>query len=289
MTNDLKWMISSDQQYPWQDDKAIALWFQVMKWFKPDVVDILGDTDDQFCYSSYAADRPSEFTTAYKDYLKVEETEGSVPLRPPILPLMQNDEGTKLSRLFYEDNRKTAKRGAELFAALGNHDIRVFNYVETKLPDYIDEVTPEALWGLDSGGWDYIYYDDLPKHRYGDIHVHHGFATDQVGNSAKKDAEKFGVSIVRGHSHRAGLWQREYELRNQGDGELLRAWEIGHMCDEKSDGMKYADVHNWQKGFMVGIIESGVSRTHDGYYPHLQFIEITKDYTCYVGGKKFSA
>jgi hypothetical protein len=47
MTNDLKWMLSSDQQFPYQDDKMIALWFKVMKWFKPDVVDYLGDTDDQ--------------------------------------------------------------------------------------------------------------------------------------------------------------------------------------------------------------------------------------------------
>jgi hypothetical protein len=51
MSNDLKWMISSDQQFPYQDDKMIALWFKVMKWFKPDVVDYLGDTDDQACYS----------------------------------------------------------------------------------------------------------------------------------------------------------------------------------------------------------------------------------------------
>ncbi len=53
MSNDLKWMLSSDQQFPYQDDNMIALWFKVMKWFKPDVVDYLGDTDDQACYSKY--------------------------------------------------------------------------------------------------------------------------------------------------------------------------------------------------------------------------------------------
>ncbi len=50
MTNDLKWMLSSDQQFPYQDDKMIELWFKVMKWFKPDVVDYLGDTDDAEIY-----------------------------------------------------------------------------------------------------------------------------------------------------------------------------------------------------------------------------------------------
>jgi hypothetical protein len=67
MSNDLKWMLSSDQQFPYQDDKMIALWFKVMKWFKPDVVDYLGDTDDQACYSKYTDGKPTEFLKAYKN------------------------------------------------------------------------------------------------------------------------------------------------------------------------------------------------------------------------------
>jgi len=41
MSNDLRWMLSSDQQFPYADPKMIELWFKVMKWFKPDVVDYL--------------------------------------------------------------------------------------------------------------------------------------------------------------------------------------------------------------------------------------------------------
>ncbi len=66
MSNDLKWMLSSDQQFPYQDDKMIELWFKVMKWFKPDVVDYLGDTDDQACYSKYTEGRSAEFLNLYK-------------------------------------------------------------------------------------------------------------------------------------------------------------------------------------------------------------------------------
>ena len=69
MANDLKWMLSSDQQFPYQDDKMIALWFKVMKWFKPDVVDYLGDTDDQACYSKYTEGRSAEFLQLHKRYL----------------------------------------------------------------------------------------------------------------------------------------------------------------------------------------------------------------------------
>jgi len=74
-------------------------------------------------------------------------------------------------------------------------------------------------------------------------------------------------------------------LRN----ETLRGYEIGHMCDEKSEGFKYTSVHNWQKGFMIGHIEGGSTATKDGWWPHLQLVEISPDYTCYIDGKKFSA
>ena len=268
MTNDLKWMLASDQQFPYQDDKMIALWFKVMKWFKPDVVDYLGDTDDQACYSKYTEGRSSEFLKMHKD------NNGD-----QIVPLMRHE--AKMARDFYTKTRKVLPK-AQLFSALGNHDIRIFDYVDAKLPDYIEAVTPEELWGLDSLGYDYIYYNELPKLRFGDMHVHHGVAISQnAGESVKKDVENFGVSIIRGHSNRAGSMFQTYELRNGGQGELLRGYEIGHMADEKSSGMAYTNVHNWQKAFAIAHIEGGV-------YPHIQVINVSPDYTCYVDGKKFS-
>lgn len=264
MTNDLKWMISSDQQFPYQDDKMIQLWFNVMKWFKPDVVDYLGDTDDQACYSKYTEGRSAEFLKMHKD------NNGDA-----IVPLMQHE--AKGARDFYSKTRKILPK-AQLFSALGNHDIRVFDYVDAKLPDHIEVVTPNSLWSLDDLGYDYIYYSDLPKRRFGDIHVHHGVAISQnAGESARKDIDNFGVSIMRGHSHRMGVYYQTYELRN----ETLRGYEIGHMCDEKSSGMQYTNVHNWQRGFAIAHIENG-------NYPHIQLIHVSPDYTCVVDGKKFS-
>jgi hypothetical protein len=267
MKNDLKWMLSSDQQFPYQDDKMIELWFTVMRWFKPDVVDYLGDTDDQACYSKYTEGRSAEFLKMHKD------NEGNA-----IVPLMKHE--AKLARDFYTKTRKVAKK-AQLFSALGNHDIRVFDYVDAKLPDYVEATTPEALWNLDSLGYDYIYYNQPPAHRFGDIHVHHGNAISQnAGESVRKDVDNFGVSLIRGHSHRAGVYFNTYELRNRGMGETLRGYEIGHMCDEKSKGMMYTNNHNWQKAFAIAHIENGV-------YPHIQLVHVSPDYACVVDGKYF--
>ena len=67
MTNDLRWAISSDQQIPYHDPRALDLWFKVLEWFQPDVVDYLGDTDDQACYSRFTEGRSAEFLQAHKD------------------------------------------------------------------------------------------------------------------------------------------------------------------------------------------------------------------------------
>jgi len=260
-------MLSSDQQFPYADPKMIELWFKVMKWFKPDVVDYLGDTDDQACYSKYTEGKSAEFLNLHKTDSK-----------DLIVPMMRHE--AKEAREFYTKTREMLPE-AQLFSALGNHDIRIFNYMDAKLPEYLNEVTPEALWNLDSLGYEYIYYDALPKKRFGDIHVHHGVAVSQnAAESVRKDVENFGVSIIRGHSHRAGVFYQTYELRNDGKGEVLRGFEIGHMSDEKSTGMGYTNMHNWQKGFAIAHIENGE-------YPHIQFIHVSPDYTCVVDGKVF--
>ena len=266
MANDLKWMLSSDQQFPYQDNKMIKLWFEVMKWWKPDVVDILGDTDDQACYSRFTEGRSAEFLRMYKDQ------NGAA-----IVPLMQHE--AKGAREFYAKNREVAGKNAELFTALVNHDIRVFKYIDAKIPDYLNIVTPECLWNLDSLGYDYIYYDALPKKRYGDIHVHHGISVADTG-AVRADMNNLQVSIIRGHSHRMAAHFQTYELRNKGKGETIRGYEIGHMCDPRSEGMKYSQHHDWQKGFAVAHIENGK-------WPHIQLIEVSNDYSCVVDGKLF--
>jgi len=264
MTNDKKWLIASDMQIPYQDDRALQLLFKVIKSWKPNVIDLLGDVDDQSCYSRYSDGKPDEFFQQYKASENKEEV---------LKNIFHESSQTKK---FYSDIRKAAPK-AELFTALGNHDIRVFDYLEKKDPEILDQVTPNALWGLDDLGYDYIYYDDLPKHRYGDLYVHHGIAVSQnAGESARKDVDSFGVSIMRGHSHRMGTYYKTYELRD----EVVRGYEIGHLCDPKSFGMKYTTIHNWQQGFAIAHIVDD--------QPHVQLIEI-KDYTCVVDGKVFKS
>jgi len=262
MRNDLKWLISSDQHFPWHNPRHIELWFKVVKWFKPDVVDYLGDTSDQACFSRWTEGSNKEFAQIVKEQ-GIENVFGLVV------------EEEKPAAEFFARTREMLPN-AELFTALGNHDIRAFEYFTKKHTELAEAVTPEALWGLDSLGYDYIYYSDLPKHRYGDMYVHHGVSVSKhAGESARNDVETFGVSIMRGHSHRMGSYYKTQELRN----ETLRGYEIGHLTDVKSPGMAYTNVHNWQSGFAVAHIVNG--------FPHIQLVEI-HDNTAVVDGKVFT-
>jgi hypothetical protein len=262
---DLKWMLSSDQQIPFQDDRAINLWFQVMDWYKPHVIDYLGDTSDQFCFARFQEGLTTEFLN-------------TLPKETAPEDFMRHLVGTEKDTAdFYALTRKKRKN-AEIFSALGNHDIRAENYVDKKIPHLLDQITPENLWGLDNLGIDYIHYNDVPRLRYGGLYAHHGIsAAAESGASVKSDIGNLGVSLIRGHSHRMGTYYRTYELKN----ETLRGYEIGHMCKVDSDGFKYSQIHNWQQGFAVGLIS--------GDQVHIQLVEILPDYSCWVAGRKFTA
>ena len=129
----MKWMLSGDQQIPYHDPRALDLWFQVMKWFKPDVIDYVGDTDDQACYSRWTEGRAAEFQALYKE-------EGAIEL----LPYIQAE--AKDTKDFYDETRNISP-DSEIHLCLGNHDVRVFDYVDKKLQDIKNEVTPKLSLG----------------------------------------------------------------------------------------------------------------------------------------------
>lgn len=266
LSNDIVWALASDTQFPYHDRRALELWFKVLKYLKPDAVDYLGDISDQACFGRFVKGTPDEFKIKYAQELEEQS----------FLSLAQSEE--KIARDFYAQTRQMLP-DADIFVALGNHDIRIFDYAEKNFSDDQEHLTPESLWGLDSIGAEYIYYGDLPAHRFGDIYVHHGVSISQhAGDSARKDVDSFGVSIIRGHSHRIGDYYKTHELRN----ETLRGFEIGHLSDMKSAGMMYTNVHNWQQGFAFAVVENGG-------HPHVQVVKISPDYTCYIGRRKFVA
>lgn len=256
MSNDLKWLIGSDFHIPYENPRYMDLWWQVQKWFKPDVVDILGDLDDNSACSRYSDGSPDEVINMVSKYA----------------PLVHK---------FFEDLRSNSP-DAQIHFATGNHEQRYDDYMDKKAPALRGLVTPEVLWGTESAGVELSYYNNPPVHRFGDVFVHHGpYAAKGSGNSVNKVLDDYGVSCIVGHSHRQGAVFKTFQLRN----EIKRGYELGHMTDVNSSGMAYDTLHDWQPGFAIAHIENGE-------WPHISLISIqetSRGVSCFVDGKLFTA
>lgn len=296
MSKTMKWAFVGDLQIPYHDKRAVALWFKVMKSWQPDAIDIVGDIDDQLEYSTFSDGTTDEFfnqlkvnqkehTKAQADYEKEldklrkdGDQEGYDALMPPQvwptdpLPFIKaNADG---ARQFYTDVR-AQHPDADIHNSLGNHDIRIFKYINKKAPEVYDTVTPEFLWGLDNLGITWRHYDDKPFERFAGVFVHHGATTSSTGLAVKGDIETYGISLVRGHDHRGGVVYKTFPIPER----ALVGMGTGHMCDPNLYGLRYTINPSWELGFGLGHVYDDMA--------WMQFVRITPDYTCVVDGKKF--
>jgi len=260
MTDTLRWAFVGDLQIPYHDKRALDLFMQVMKKWRPHAIDVVGDVDDQLEYSSFSDGTTDEF------FNKVKKEDSN-----PLPFIKENADG---ARQFYADLRSQHKR-ADIHASLGNHDIRIFKYIDKKSPDNKALVTPEFLWGLDSVGISYNMYHEPPRERFAGVHVHHGATTTTAGLAVRADIDTYNVSLVRGHDHRGGVVYKSYPMTNS----TLIGMGTGHMCDPTQYGLQYTINPSWELGFGIGHVE--------GNNVHLQFVPITREYTCIVDGKLF--
>jgi hypothetical protein len=114
--------------------------------------------------------------------------------------------------------------------------------------------------------------------RFAGIHVHHGTTISSTTKTTiRSDIENFDVSLIRGHSHRAAVVHVNYPLSDR----RLIGMETGHMCDPNGYGLQYSINPDWQLGF-------GLAHVDDAGHAQLNFVEISRDYTCFVDGKHFA-
>lgn len=250
MSKDIRWLFASDIHFPRHDSRMLELWFQVLKYMKPQAVDLLGDIDDADGTGRWAEGTSREGFSL-------------------------DDAGITGTRQLLKDIHRVVPKADKHFHD-GNHGwTRHKKYLDKNFPASLkDEVyTPEVLYEYQKAGFVWHEYDQPPVRRYGDIFAHHGESISKhAGESVRNDVEKWGVSVIRGHSHRQGEYFKSFPL----DGRTVRGYEIGHMCDAKK--MDYIINPDWQAGFAYGIVH--------GDQVFVDTVEI-HDYTCFVGGRLF--
>lgn len=240
------WLFASDIHFPKHDPRMVELWMKVLKRIKPFAVDLVGDIDD--------ACGTSRWVTGTADEHPIE-----------------TDDGIIETRQFLKDIRGVVP-SADLFFHEGNHDsYRHMNYIGKNAPALVNFFDAEMLYQYKDLGWGFGRYGEAPIKRYGGIYCHHGVSISKhAGESVRNDMDKYDVSLIRGHSHRQGVYKKTTMLRD------LEGYEIGHMCDPSQ--MTYEQFHNWQPGFAYAYV--------DGDNVHVTIVPI-KDYVCYVDGVKF--
>lgn len=294
MTKPFKWAFVGDLQIPYHDKRAVDLFLKVMKSWKPDAIDVVGDIDDQLEYSSFSDGTTDEFFNQIKaeenEYNKAVAARNKEVLKaqavddvlPPEIPAIEPVDAQTLhfvkknadgAREFYKTLR-AQHPNADIHASLGNHEMRVFKYLDRKAPQVIGQVTPEFLWGLDNAGISWEMYDVPPIERYAGIYVHHGATTSTTGLAVKSDIENYNVSLVRGHDHRGGVVYKSHPLSKSS----LVGMGTGHLCDPSAYGLRYTINPSWEQGFGIAYVVDGKA--------HLQFIPM-RHYVCVLDGKVF--
>jgi hypothetical protein len=241
----------SDIHFPRHDPRKVELFLKVMKWFRPDALDFLGDIDD--------ADSTGRWASGPETMVGIGEG------------------GVHLTTQLFADVRSMFPN-SDLHYHDGNHGYyRHHAYLMKNAPALLDILDADTIYQYSKYGIHWHDYDQPPVQRFGSMYGHHGESISKHGGeSVRNDCLNWDISLVRGHSHRMGSWFRTYPL----SGKMLRGFEIGHLCDERK--MDYVRAPDWQAGFCVAHVVDD--------FPHMQLIQINetdRGLTCVVDGKVF--
>jgi hypothetical protein len=160
-----------------------------------------------------------------------------------------------------------------------NHTDRLYNVTMKKIPAFLalPELRFEKFMKLDELG---ITYHKKPYAIARGIVAVHGdeqSVKPTPGLTALEAARRHGISVICGHTHRAG--QSAFTEASGGRiGRILRGWEAGHLMDVRQAHYTKGTM-NWQQAFII-IEEIGTN-------VQVSIINLEKDGTFVVSGKRY--
>lgn len=207
-------LVLSDQHIPYQDRGVESLTLDFIREHKPDAIHLLGDVLDFYTLSRFDKD-------------------------PARSGQLQDDLDQGCDYI----NRIRRHTRAPLIWSEGNHENRLRRYLWGTAP---------ALAGLRS-----LRFEDLLRlaefkinwapamkpYKVGKLLFTHGeLVRKWSGMTAKGHYEKYGCSVIHGHTHRLGSFYHSTYENSHG------AWENGCLCELSPEYMVSPD---WQNGWSV--------------------------------------
>lgn len=153
---------------------------------------------------------------------------------------------------------RTANPAVNLYFLLGNHERRVQKYVNRYAPELADlekngeqVLTVPYLLDLKELGYQTVDYWQEMKIDKDTLVFHGDKISEKGGATAQKNIDKFGKSVVAGHTHRLAL-----VFRTQSD-EVKFGMETGSLC-KRNLHYPYSRKPDWQNGFaFLGVDRDG--------------------------------
>lgn len=239
-----------DTHLPYADPKAVSLALNVVNYFKPDLIVMLGDVIDCSGFSRFPRS-----ATDPKTFLATEL-----------------EEWYSLARAL-----RDAAPDAEKIYLRGNHEARIEKWLWTQpqLTGY-DGFGLASLLKLAEFGFHPNVKEEI-DYCQGELTLRHGtyIGGNNAGTAARQEATRAGTSGVSGHTHRAAKYIQRDKVG-------LRVWiEGGNLC---LNPQPYAPtVQNWCQAITIGEI----STTGNDF--DLEVVPFRLSYKARIYGKELSA
>lgn len=226
-----RYVVLSDIQAPFHDPKTVQACLDFVKRFKPDGVLCVGDEIDLPSVSRWSKGAANEYTWSLKNDVKV-----------------TNEIVTAF--------REALGKSKPFHVSRSNHGDRLTNYVRRYAPalaEYVDDnelLDIPRLVGYDKLGIEYHRkpFEFTPGWLL--CHGDEGNLSPLAGRTALNlGVNKFGKSVVCGHTHRLGVSSHSVGLN--GKLTTITGMEVGNMMDLNKAHYMKSHSANWQHGLGV--------------------------------------
>jgi hypothetical protein len=225
-------VIVSDMQVPLHDAKAVKNVIGFLKDFRPDMLVNVGDDADCTEVGSWKRGLATEYGGTFQD-------------------------GLDFTKTIHRDFR-FALGDKPYHVSRSNHTDRLESYIGRHAP----ALSPVRGLRLE----DLLGYDELDIRFHREpfqiapgwvcAHGDEGSLSKISGRTAGLLAEKWGVSVACGHSHRAGMSLKSYGYAGRVT-KTVTGMEVGHLMDLRKAAYLSGGSADWQQAFGILYVRSG--------------------------------
>jgi len=225
-----KYVVLSDIQWPSHNAKALRSVLAFIREYKPDGVLNVGDELD--------SPQVSRWSKGYAE-------EYSATLQKDIDGLAQ----------WTVHLREAVGKGKPIHVSRSNHVDRLEKYVRQYAPALTGLRSLDIIRLLSYPSLDITYHRRPFEFAPGWVLAHgdEGSLSRNAGYTALGLAKKWGVSVVCGHTHRAGI--AHYTMSLNGRQRTLTGFEVGNLMDVHKANYLKAGSADWQSALGVVVID----------------------------------